>query len=212
MENAHLAALFTASNAGNSRQHRALLQSIVRTTQSVCAAQACSVQRLDRGSRELVFEAASGRGRPDLIGIRYSADTGIAGWTLVSRQAIVVDDVQQNAHFAKDVAESTGYLPRSIIALPLIHEDRLLGVLEVLDSSAGWASGIAGLDFLAEFAEQAAIVLSLVEGDQLVDAAVSTADEAMRELMEISGTLAALTGDRRTTALRLLHTLRELLG
>ena len=40
---------------------------------------------------------------------------------------------QQDPRFATDVAEGTGYVPSGLMAAPLLHEERALGVLEVLD-------------------------------------------------------------------------------
>ncbi|MCT9006123.1 GAF domain-containing protein [Streptomyces rhizosphaerihabitans] len=210
MEGQDLALLLGAGSAENGRAHRLLLQSIAETTRAACVAQACSIQRLDIARREFVFEAVAGQGEDSMIGRRYPSDRGIAGWTLLSRQSIVVDDVSVEPSFAKDVAESTGYVPRSIVAFPLIKDDAPVGVMEVLDYELDEERGIGCLEFVAPFAGQASIVLQLVERDRTVGEAVE-ADAELRELAALTSAFSALSEEKRQTAVRLLRLIRELM-
>ena len=50
--------------------HRALLQSIVDVARAIFGAKASSVFLLDEATDELVFEAVSGEGEEDLVGMR----------------------------------------------------------------------------------------------------------------------------------------------
>ena len=68
-----------------------------------------------------------------LIGMRMPSGQGVAGWVLTTRQPIVIEDVQSDPRHAKDVAERTGYVPKGLMAVPILHEERALGVLQVLD-------------------------------------------------------------------------------
>ena len=62
---------------------------IVDTARAIFKAKAASVFLLDEETDELVFEAVSGEGEDDLIGMRFPSSTGIAGWVLVTRQPLV---------------------------------------------------------------------------------------------------------------------------
>src|SRR5205085_5340561 len=104
-----------------------------------------------------VFEAGAGSGPDELVGRRFPSSRGIAGWVLVTRQPLVIEDVSQDPRFAKDVASDTGYVPKGIMAVPLLHEERSLGVLEVLDRPAQAAFTLAEMDLLGLFANQAAV-------------------------------------------------------
>jgi GAF domain-containing protein len=117
--------------------HRALLRSIVDTARAIFRAQAASVFLLDAETDELVFEAVSGEGEESLVGRRFPSSTGIAGWVLVTGQSLVLDDVTADPRFASQAAQSTGYVPKAIMAVPLESGDRTLGVLEVLDRPRG---------------------------------------------------------------------------
>ena len=72
-----------------------------------------------------MFEAVSGEGEGDLIGMRIPSSTGIAGWVLVTGQPIVIDDLQQDPRFARQAAERTGYVPKGLMAVPLVNGETL---------------------------------------------------------------------------------------
>src|SRR6267378_3875383 len=76
------------------------------------------------------FRAAVAAG---VIGSRIPSSTGIAGWTLVTRQPLVIEDLTQDPRHARDVAEKTGYVPKGLMSVPLLFDERVLGVLQVLD-------------------------------------------------------------------------------
>jgi GAF domain-containing protein len=148
---------------GADEAFRALLQATVETARSIFKAKASSVFLLDEATDELVFEAVAGEGADTLVGKRLPSDTGVAGWVLVTRQPLVVEDLTKDTRFARDAAESTGYVPRGLMAVPLLEEDRALGVLEVLDRPEESAFTLAEMDLLGLFANQAAIALSLLQ-------------------------------------------------
>jgi GAF domain-containing protein len=152
----------TGMLGGDEATYRELLQSIVDVARSIFAAAAASVFLFDEEADELVFEAVSGRGEGTLVGARFPSSTGIAGFALVTRQPLVVDDLDSDPRFARDRAEATGYVPKSIVASPLLHDERALGVLSVLDRDPGRPFGLADLELLSRFSTQAAIGLDLL--------------------------------------------------
>lgn len=141
---------------------RGLLQSIVEVARGVFGAAAASVFLIDQRTDELVFEAVSGAGEDHLIGTRFPSGTGLAGWVAMSGQPLLVDDVSQDPQFARDAAESTGYVPRSIIAAPLIRGGDCVGVLEVLDSGTQPRSELSDLDLVGLLATEGALGLELL--------------------------------------------------
>jgi GAF domain-containing protein len=147
---------------GDQETYNALLQSIVDVARSIFGAEAASIFLLDEESDELVFVAVSGQGEQSLIGTRFPSSTGIAGFALVTRQPLVVDDLSSDPRFARDRAEQTGYVPNSIVASPLLHDEAALGVLSVLDRARDRPFGLAELDLLSRFSTQAAIGLDLL--------------------------------------------------
>jgi GAF domain-containing protein len=212
--NEDLRAAVAAGVLGSEEQFRALLQSIVQVARAIFRAKASSIFLLDEERDELVFEAVAGEGAESLVGQRFSSSTGIAGFVLVSRQPLVIEDVLSDPRFSRETAESTGFVPKGLMAVPLLNEERALGVLEVLDRPQDAKFTLAEMELLGLFANQAAIALDLLqrarraqgalagEGDLGVLARVAEALEAKRE-DDGDGT--------RESALRLLTELEKLL-
>jgi GAF domain-containing protein len=148
---------------GAEKDYRELLQSIVEVARGIFRAKASSIFLLDEATDELVFEAVAGEGSDSLVGVRFPSSTGIAGFVLVSRQPLVIEDVLEDPRFSRETAESTGFVPKGLMAVPLLHEERALGVLEVLDRPSDAHFSLAEMELLGLFANQAAIALDLLQ-------------------------------------------------
>ncbi len=147
---------------GDEATYGSLLQSIVDVARAIFGAEAASIFLYDEEADELVFEAVSGQGGDTLVGARFPSSTGIAGFALVTRQPLVVDDLQNDPRFSRERAAATGFVPTSIVASPLLHDERALGVLSVLDRDPDRPFGVAELELLSRFSTQAAIGLDLL--------------------------------------------------
>jgi GAF domain-containing protein len=152
-----------AGALGAETNYRELLQSVVEVARAIFHAKASSIFLLDEASDELVFEAVAGEGSDSLIGRRFPSSTGIAGFVLVSRQPLVIEDVLEDPRFSRETAESTGFVPKGLMAVPLLHEERVLGVLEVLDRPSDARFTLAEMELLGLFASQAAVALDLLQ-------------------------------------------------
>jgi GAF domain-containing protein len=139
--------------------HIAQLTDLLEAARDAFGAQACSIALLDAGEDNLVFTVASGRGAESVIGLTVPVGVGIAGWVVSSGQAIEIADVTRDPRFARDVAEQTGYVPNSILAAPLETENRVLGVVEVLDRESVRPGSDRDLVTLAFFARHAALAI-----------------------------------------------------
>ncbi len=148
-----LKAAVAAGVVGSEESFRTLLQSVVEVARAIFGAKASSIFLLDEEADELVFEAIAGYGAETLLGQRFPSSTGIAGWVLVTRQPLVIEDVTEDPRFAKDFAENTGYIPKGLMAVPLLHEERALGVLEVLDRPQRSQFSLVEMDLLGPVRE-----------------------------------------------------------
>ena len=158
-----LRAAVAAGVLGAEENYRSLLRSIVEVARAIFKAKASSIFLLDEETDELVFEAVAGEGSDSLIGQRFPSSTGIAGFVLVSRQPLVIEDVLADPRFSRETAESTGFVPKGLMAVPLLHEEHALGVLEVLDRPKEAKFSLAEMELLGLFANQAAIALDLLQ-------------------------------------------------
>lgn len=137
--------------------HHELLRSITDAAMDLFSSAACSLALVD--GNELVFLVASGAGAEEIVGQRVSIGSGIAGWVVSSGQPISISDVRKDRRFAQDVAEATGYVPRSILAMPLETDRRTVGVIEVLDRNLEDRDTTNDLRLLSLFARQAALAI-----------------------------------------------------
>ncbi|PWS49840.1 GAF domain-containing protein [Streptomyces sp. ZEA17I] len=168
-----------------------LLQSVVDVARAIFGAAAGSVLLLDEEADELVFRAVSGEGQEFLVGRRFPAGRGIAGWVATSGEPMVVDDLTDDPSFDRSLAESTEYVPDSLMAAPLISDSRVLGVLEVLDASPQARSSVRELDLLAMFARQAAAALRVITPEPAAAAPAARPLEATEreEALRLLGSL-----------------------
>ena len=200
-----LHAAVAAAALGSEERFRELLRSVVEVARAIFAAKASSILLLDEASNELVFEAVAGEGEEGLLGQRFPAGTGVAGWVLATRTPLVIEDVARDPRFAKDVAEDTGYVPEGLMAVPLLSDERALGVLEVLDRQAKFT--LQEMELLGLFAAQAAIALDLLQRAREAEAALG----GDGRLAVVARVAAALEGREDEAGARLLAALEEVL-
>lgn len=190
--------------ADGSAQRR-LLQSIVELARAVFGARACSIMSHDAATRELVFEAVAGEGAETLVGRRLPATTGLAGWSLASEEPISVADVSHDPRFARDVAESTGFVPTAMTVFPLLSRGQALGVFSLLDQAASPSVGLAEMRVLGTLADHAAAILQLV-----LDARTQPEDESSDALDALRRALDSAGESDRRALLAIVASLAEL--
>ncbi len=150
-----------------------LLRSIVVVARAIFGAKASSVFLLDADTDELVFAAVAGEDEQDLVGRRMPSSQGIAGWVLQSRTPLVLEDVRSDPRWARGFAEETGYVPKGLMAVPLLHDEEVLGVLQVLDRPERSTFSLKEMELLGLFGAQAAIALALLRSARRARAALA---------------------------------------
>jgi GAF domain-containing protein len=191
--------------------HRPLLQAIVEVARAIFGARAASIMLLDEGTAELVFEAVTGEGEDTLVGRRIPSGTGIAGWVAQSGQPLVVEDVASDPRFAVQEARRTGYVPKGLMAAPLLRRERVLGVLNVLDRPERRRFSVAEMDLLGMFANQAAVALDLLLQARRIDALLAASGDELAVVARLAARLDQLDDERRAAGVRLLGDLAEIL-
>jgi GAF domain-containing protein len=204
-------AAVAAGVIGSNESYRSLLRSIVEVARAIFTAQRSSIFLLDEEADELVFEAIAGDEEQGLIGTRIPSSTGIAGWTLVTRQPLVIEDLTQDPRHAREVAKSTGYVPKGIMSVPLLVEERALGVLQVLDRPHRPGFTLQEMDLLGLFANQAAIALDLLQRSRRAQAALETGSGDIAVVARLAAVLDGLEDEDRAKGLRLLGALEDVL-
>jgi GAF domain-containing protein len=207
-----LRAAVAAGVVGSESAYAELLRSVAEVARAIFGARAASIFLLDEATDELVFEAIAGEGSDTLLGRRFPSSTGLAGWVLVTRQPIVIEDVSEDPRFARDFAETTGYVPRGLMAVPLLHGERVLGVLEVLDRPQRSRFSLQEMDLLALFGNQAAIALDLLLSARRAKDVLEGGESELALVAQVASALDTLDPERHESGTELLRALAEVLG
>ncbi len=136
-----------------------LLQTIVEAAARLFGAAASSIALLDEAQGTLQFRVATGAGAEEVVGMSIPVGEGIAGYVVMTGQPLAVSSVQEDPRFARETARKTGYVPRSILAMPLLYGERPIGVIEVLDKIEAASFGMQDMELLGIFARQAAVAI-----------------------------------------------------
>ncbi|MBD0329161.1 MAG: GAF domain-containing protein [Thermoleophilia bacterium] len=158
---ATLAVAATAGVIGSPVTHARLLEMIVETGVHVIGARAGALFLLDEARSELVFEVAVGGRAEQAKRFRVPLGHGIAGIVAVSGQAMAISDAAGDPRLAADIAQGVGYLPETVLCVPLFYGNRTIGALELLDKHDGRTFDAADMQSLSLFANQAAVALEL---------------------------------------------------
>jgi hypothetical protein len=114
-----------------------LLEAIVKTAAGVFEAAACSIALVDPVTSELVYQASWGAGAKEIVGVRLPPGKGLAGSVVQSGDALAVLDCRNDPRFQAQIAAGTGYVPYTMLVLPLRQGERTIGALSVLDRRDG---------------------------------------------------------------------------
>src|SRR3954468_22844631 len=179
-----------------------LLQTIVEATVALFEAEAASIALFEHDPERLVYRVAAGAQGQGAIGLEVPPTRGIVGFVFSTAQPIALSDVLSDPRFDRATAERTGYVPRSIAAVPLIDRDQTVGVLQVLDKRTSPTFTLKDMELLAVFATQAAAAIRAArvqrDSERLMRAVLGrVADDATEEQVAelVSATAAELDAD-----------------
>ncbi|MBT8486061.1 MAG: sigma-54-dependent Fis family transcriptional regulator [Phycisphaerae bacterium] len=149
-----LLALLDATTAINdARGPAAVFSAVAQQAAAVLNVEGASVLLYDAERQELVFETVVDPGSAGVVqGLRFPADEGIAGQVIKTRRAVRLDDARENRHFYEGVDQVSGTRTRGLMAAPLIHQDTVLGVVEVINRRDGSRFTPLDLELLGVFA------------------------------------------------------------
>lgn len=136
-------------------------------TASLFDAEGSSIALFETDPDRLEIRVAAGAQGAGAIGLSVKPTEGIAGFVYSTGQALAVTDVTSDPRFDLEAAEKTGYVPRSIAAVPLLDDEGSVGVLQVLDKRGSASFSLRDMELLAIFARQAttAITATRVQRD-----------------------------------------------
>jgi signal transduction histidine kinase len=140
-----------------------LLEYITEESQLVAGAEASSIILYDREADDLYFHVALGDSSDHETlkrEIRLKLGQGIAGSAAASRKSINVENAQEDQRFCRSADDATNFQTRSLLAVPMLDKDQLIGVLEVLNKIDSPAFSALDMRVMEMFSTVAATAIS----------------------------------------------------
>ncbi|MDI6783200.1 MAG: ATP-binding protein [bacterium] len=151
-----------------------LLTMLVRLAAEQCYARKCSLMLLDKDSRELVIRNAVGVDESAVLGLRVKLGKGIAGQVAETGQPILVRDIEKDPRFRRKSKKK--YQTKSFLSVPLLMENKVIGVLNVNDRIDKRSFSQEDFELLTILASQAAVAID--------NAKLYTETERMRDYLQ----------------------------
>lgn len=137
-----------------------LLELILAESKALLRAEGSSLLLYDAEKNDLFFEVALGEAGSKVKEIRLALGEGIAGLCAQGRETILVKDAATDPRHSKRADTQAAYVTRNLVAVPLIARgNRLIGVLEVLNTLEREFFSDEDIKMLEIFAEQAALAI-----------------------------------------------------
>lgn len=114
-----------------------LLSRIVHAAAEISGAEAASILLYDDTSRQLYFQVSTNMDDATRRGIIVPLDGSIAGWIVNNRQTVRVMNAHEDPRFFSNVEETTGLSTESLLGIPLVTKNKIVGVLEALNKHKG---------------------------------------------------------------------------
>ncbi|MGD9764039.1 MAG: sigma 54-interacting transcriptional regulator [Candidatus Binatia bacterium] len=135
---------------------------VLRTCREVFNASGASVLLRDPERNELYFPFVTETDPAvlaRLLGLRFPADRGVAGWVLAHGRAVRVDDARSDPRFFAGIDHATGYTTRALLCAPLRTHQGVTGVIQVLNRNGGQPFSDDDLALLEALAGSAAVAI-----------------------------------------------------
>ncbi len=174
-----------------------LLQNILENAVGILNCEAGSLFLVDDQTKELVFKVTVGPVAANLIGQRLPAGTGIVGRAVQTRGPVIENEENHSASRFKGVDQQTGFVSRSLMAVPLQVKDHVIGVVEVINRRDGLPFVEGDQELLSAFAGQAAVAIENARLYTLTDQELAARVEELSVMQRIDRELnASLEMDR----------------
>lgn len=168
--------------AAESENIESLLNIITLSAVDILNAEAGSLLLVDDRSGDLEFRVVIGGAGETLVGQRLKPDYGLVGEVMRTGQPQISNVSSDSLRRTDDRPEFSGFKTESILAVPLIAKDRIIGVLEVLNRKDRTAFVKDDEELLTTLAGQAAVA---IENARLFQMTGSALNERLIELQTL---------------------------
>jgi signal transduction histidine kinase len=114
-----------------------LLNRIIDAASDLTEAGAASILLYDDAARQLNFQVATNLDLQTMRGLVVPLEGSTAGLAVSTRKLVRIDDGRDDERIYKKVEQVTRFPTESMLAVPLITKEKVVGVLEVLNKRQG---------------------------------------------------------------------------
>ena len=114
-----------------------LLYQIVSAAANLTHSKAASIILYDESKNQLFFQSSTNLDSKVMRGLEVPVENSIAGEVLRTRKPIIVMNTKEDPRHFPGVSDSTELETESLIGVPLINKDKIIGVLEVINKKEG---------------------------------------------------------------------------
>jgi putative nucleotidyltransferase with HDIG domain len=149
-----------ASQINSSLDIETVLDRAMVAIEEALDAEASAIFEVDVDKGDLFFRLARGQKAEKVKRLRIRMGEGVAGWVAQTGQSIIVPEADADSRFNPNVDAHSGFDTRSIVCVPLQHQGRLVGVVQVLNKRASKEFDQEDLEILNLLAQHIAVALA----------------------------------------------------
>ncbi|WP_281863629.1 GAF and HD-GYP domain-containing protein [Planomicrobium okeanokoites] len=136
-----------------------VFQNILLQMVTMVGAEAGTLWVLDQDGEEIKVVAAYGESADKIVNIRLKKDEGIAGKVIMNGEPVLIRNVQEHPDWSNRVDESSGFVTKSMITVPLTVKGKVLGSLQLLNKKQFEFFNEADVSLAVALASQSAMAL-----------------------------------------------------
>jgi signal transduction histidine kinase len=179
-----------------------LLHLITESAVTILEAEAGSLLlRAEEDSDEMVFRVVIGGAGEDLEGSRVSQGRGLIGAVLRTGQPQIANDTRIDTRWEGEITRAGAFRTSSILAVPLMAKDQIVGVLEVLNKRTGQPFTQDEVKLLSTFASQAGVAIENARLFEMTGSALNQRLEELQTLANIDRDLARALDQREVATI-----------
>jgi signal transduction histidine kinase len=162
-----------------------LLLMVNHTVTDLTDTEAASMLLVDRTTGELHFAAATGM-QPPREEMVVPMEGSLAGWIVRNGKPLILGDVQRDGRHYAAVDNTTQFVTRGMLGVPLITRGEVIGALEAINKRNGKGYTEQDVALMQALASQAAVAIENARLFQQTDLIAELMHEVKTPLMAIT--------------------------
>lgn len=136
-----------------------LLEEIIESSKTIMNAEASSLLIYDDEKEKLFFDFVAGDKKQTIKKMEINLGEGIAGWVAENKKSVLIEDCYSDSRFNRSIDLKTNFRTKSMICVPMLRKDKLIGVIQVINRISGTMFNKVDLDIFQTLASQCAIAI-----------------------------------------------------